>query len=170
MQRRVTTEKALQRKYPEPVVLVLTQDPRGRTNLMPVSWVMMASSDPWMFALGIDDGSHTYHLIRKTREFVVALPSETMAPAVLYAGTRHGWEVDKLAATSLRTHSAEEISVPLLADAVANFECRLVKIVCPGDCPIVFGAVVAAHENTNPRAKRLYNWSRKYDLRGVRKP
>jgi len=168
MQKRATAEEALKRKYPESVALVVACGPAGKANVMAVGWIALASSEPWMFVLGIDAGAFTYGLIRRTREFVVAFPSEQMAAATLYAGTHHGHRLDKLAATGLRTQPASVVRAPLLADAVANFECRLVRIVQPGDCPLLFGEVVAAHEHTNLRRKRLYNWGGEYTLAGAR--
>jgi flavin reductase (DIM6/NTAB) family NADH-FMN oxidoreductase RutF len=169
MQRKTTIENAFKRKYPEPVVLVTTRAPGGRANVMAVGWVMIASSEPWMFALGIDDGAYTYELIRKTREFVVAFPSEEMTKETRYAGTHHGHTQDKFAATGLKTQPATAVQAPLIADAVANFECRLSKIVRPGDCPVIFGEIVAAHENRDRRRRRLFNWGRNYTLAGAQK-
>jgi len=169
MQKKTTAEAALKRKYPEQAVLVTTRGRDGKANVMAVGWVAIASSEPWMFVLGIDAGAHTYGLIRRTREFVLAFPSERMAGATLFAGTHHGHALDKFAATGLRTQPASAVKAPLLADAVANFECRLVRIVQPGDCPLVLGRVVAAHENPDRRLKRLYNWGGHYTLAGARK-
>lgn len=168
MQKKTSIEKALARKYPEPVVLVTTRAPGGRANVMAVGWITMASSDPVMFALGIDDEALTYSLIRRTKQFVIAFPHEKMAREVLYAGTHHGHAIDKLAKTGLATQKAVIVRAPLLADAVANFECRLVRTIRPGDCPLIIGRVVAAHANTRTSLRRLYNVGKGYRLAGVR--
>ena len=70
MQKLVEAAEALARKYPEQVVLVTTRSRKGKPNVMAVGWVAIASSDPWMFVLGIDDEALTYENIRKTREEV----------------------------------------------------------------------------------------------------
>lgn len=158
MQKKSTIEQALSRKYPEQVVLVTTHAPDGRLNVMAVGWVTRASLDPAMFVLGIDDEALTYANIRKTKEFVIAFPHEGMARQVLHAGTHHGHKTDKIAATGLALQKASKVKAPLLADAVANFECRLVAITKPGDCPLIVGQVIAAHANTNKKLKRLYYW------------
>ncbi len=168
MQKKVELPRAFARKYPEPVILVTTRSPAGRPNVMAVGWHMVASSGPWMFALGIDDEACTYELIRNTKEFVVAYPNEKMAKAVLHAGSHHGRGRDKLKEAGLATQKASRVKAPLIADAVANFECRLVKIVRPGDCPILFGKIVAAHENRNPKVKRLLVVGKNYRMAGVR--
>jgi flavin reductase (DIM6/NTAB) family NADH-FMN oxidoreductase RutF len=169
MQKKTSVHNALKRKYPEPTVLVTTRSPAGKANVMAVGWITSASMEPAMFLLGIDDEALTYENIRKTKQFVVAYPNENMAKAVLHAGSCHGRGRDKLAEAGLATQKASKVRAPLIADAVANFECRLVKIVKPGDCPLIVGRIVAAHENRNRTLKRLYYWWKKdFVLKGVR--
>ena len=156
MQKKATLAEAIRRKYPEQVVLVTTRSRSGQANVMAVGWVCVASSDPLMFLLGIDDEAYTYELIRKTRQFVVAFPSEAQAKETLFVGSRHGRDMDKFAACGLRTQEAAIVKAPLVADAVANFECRLVEITRPGDCPLIVGRVVAAHVNRGKALRRLY--------------
>ena len=160
--------QAIARKYPEQVVLVTTAGPDSRANVMAVGWTGIASGEPLMFTLAIDDGAFTYELIRQTRAFVVAFPSERMGAAVLQAGTVHGHATDKFALTKLATAPATRVAAPLLADAVANFECELAEIVRPGDCPVVFGRVLAAHVNVDADVRRLYTVAPGHVMAGVR--
>ncbi len=168
MQIKTTSEKALKRKYPEQVVLVTTRSRAGRNNVMAVGWVALAADDPFMFVLGIDAGAFTYRLIRETREFVVAFPGEQMGPEVLYAGTHHGHKLDKFERLRIKTQAGSAVRAPLIADAVANFECRLVRIVKPGNCPLIIGRVVAAHRNRDGSLRRLYTVGPGLRLSGVR--
>ncbi|MBU4199313.1 MAG: flavin reductase family protein [Verrucomicrobia bacterium] len=168
MQIQTTPEQALKRKYPEQVVLVATRNPKGRANVMAVGWTAIASEKPLMFMLAIDAGAFTYRLICETKEFVVAFPNEQMGPAVLYAGTHHGHKIDKIAVLRLKTQKAAKVKAPLIAAAVANFECRLVRIFKPGDCPLIIGRVVAAHRHRDASIRRLYTVGPGYRLSGVR--
>jgi len=169
MQKRAKIEEAVARKYPEQVVLVTTRSRSGKANVMAVGWTCVASGDPLMFALGIDDGAYTYELIRQTREFVVAFPGEKQGKETLFVGTRHGREMDKFRACGLKRQKATKVKAPLVADAVANFECKLVEITRPGDCPLIVGRVVAAHVNANRTLRRLYTVGRGHEMGGVRK-
>lgn len=168
MQKATTVSKALKRKYPEQVVLVTTRSPQGKANVMAAGWVTIASGAPAMFVLGIDDQAYTYALIKKIKEFVIAFPNEKMAKEVLFVGTRHGHKCDKIAASGLRLQMAARVKAPLLAEAVANFECKLVRIYQPGDCPLIIGQVLAAHENADPAMPRLYTVAAGYKMAGVR--
>ena len=120
-----------------------------------------------MFILGIDDGAYTFELIRQTEEFVVAFPSEQMASQTLFAGTHSGREKDKFAEAGLSVQDGTAVKAPLIRDAVANFECMLLQVVKPGDCPLVIGQVVAAHVNEDETVRRLYTLAKGYVLGGV---
>ena len=117
-----------------------------------------------MFLLGIDDPAYTLELIRQNREFVIAYPSKAMAQETLYAGTTHGHDIDKGKISGLQFESASQVDVPLLSDAVANFECRLVTEYRPGNCPLVVGEVIASHVNTDESITRLVNAGKGYLL------
>ena len=164
MQRPAKIEEAWGRKYPEQVVLAITKSPEGKVNVMAIGWVTLVSDGPPMFLLGIDDLAYTLELIRKTNEFVIAYPSKAMAKETLYFGTVHGHNIDKGTESGLTFVPGEKVSVPLLADAVANFECKLVTEYRPGNCPLVVGEVVASHVNTDESVLRLVNCGKGYQL------
>jgi len=149
-------------------VLVTTAKPKGGANVMAVGWVAIASDEPLMFMLGIDGQAYTYELIKKNKECVIAFPNEKMAKATVLVGTRHGHNRDKIAESGLKTQPASVVKAPLIAEAVANFECKLVDVYRPGDCPLIIGRVVAGHENVNAGLKRLYTVGSGYKMAGVR--
>ncbi|MDD5697494.1 MAG: flavin reductase family protein [Victivallaceae bacterium] len=167
MQKQVTAAEAWTRKYPEQVVLAITKNEQDRINLMAIGWICTASDEPPMFIMGIDEHAYTLELLKKNQEFVIAYPSVNMAEETLYLGTTHGHAIDKGKECGLTFSAASKVNVPLLSDAVANFECRLVNIVRPGDCPLVIGEIVAAHVNTDKSLKRLYNLAQGYKLGGL---
>jgi flavin reductase (DIM6/NTAB) family NADH-FMN oxidoreductase RutF len=167
MQKQATAAEAWTRKYPEQVVLVVTRNETGRVNLMAVGWICTASDEPPMFIMGIDEHAYTLELIRNSKEFVIAYPAESMAAETLYLGTTHGHDKDKGTECGLAFSEAGKVNVPLLSDAVANFECRLVDIVRPGDCPLVIGEIIAAHVNKDKSVKRLFNLASGYKLGGI---
>ena len=164
MQRPAKIEEAWGRKYPEQVVLAITKSPEGKINAMAIGWVCIVSDDPPMFLLGIDDPAYTLELIRKNKEFVIAYPSKAMAKETLYFGTVHGHKEDKGVKSGLEFISGDKVGVPLLADAVANFECRLVTEYRPGNCPLVVGEVVSSSINADDSILRLINAGSGYKL------
>jgi flavin reductase (DIM6/NTAB) family NADH-FMN oxidoreductase RutF len=164
MQKVTTVETAWERKYPEQVVLAITRNSEGRVNLMAIGWVCIASDEPPMFLIGIDDNAYTLELIRQHKEFVIAYPSAEMADATLYVGTTHGHKEDKGVRCGLKFIPGDKVNVPILADAVANFECRLVEITRPGNCPLIVGEIVASHVNVDESVERLFTLDKGYKL------
>ena len=131
---------------------------------MAIGWVCIVSDEPPMFLLGIDDPAYTLELIRENKEFVIAYPAKSMAKESLYFGTVHGHQLDKGKASGLKFEKASVVNVPLLSDAVANFECRLVTEYRPGNCPLVVGEVVASSVNCDENVTRLVNAGKGYLL------
>ncbi|GAG42932.1 unnamed protein product, partial [marine sediment metagenome] len=80
-----------------------------------------------------------------------------MASETLLFGTKSGRDLNKLAAAGVKTQPASVIDSVLLADAVANFECKLVSELETGDHVVFVGQVVAAHANEDRSVRRLYS-------------
>ncbi len=157
MMKEVSFGEAMKHKYPEWVVLIVTQDEEGRVDIMPAGWAMIASGDPPMFAVAVGHGRYTHELIARSHEFVVAFPSPGQEEDVLYTGTHSGRDVDKLEHTDFRTRPASKIKTPLLEGCVVNLECALDHQTTAGDHSIFVGRVVASHvDDSIPR--RLVNF------------
>jgi len=141
---------------PEPVVFVTTRADNGQPNITMVEWITFASDNPVMFVLSIEDGSHMYELIQQTGQFVIAIPHKDMS-----------WETPPEQA-GIALQDPEKVNAPLIADAIANFECELVETTKPGNHALVVGKVVAAHVNTSTGLQRLFNTAKGYKLTGLR--
>ncbi|MCK4342512.1 MAG: flavin reductase family protein [Phycisphaerae bacterium] len=157
MQVATTYENAMARKYPEQVSLAIAKDARGKHNPISLGWVMNTSIEPPMLAISIGLTRYSLEVLRHAREFVLSFVSSTMAEDALFHGTRSGRELDKLAQCGTKTQPATVIDSVLLADAVANFECKLESELVTGDHVIFVGRVVAAHMNEDPSVRRLYS-------------
>jgi len=149
-------ESAIQRKYPEGVAIAIARDAQGRYNPITLCWVMRTSLAPPMLAISIGLTRHSLSAVRHAREFVVAIASTSMRADALFHGSKSGRDLDKLKACGTQTQPARVIDGVLLADAVANFECRLVGELQTGDHVIFAGQVVAAHMNQDPTVRGLY--------------
>ncbi len=156
MQKKVSFEQAIKTKYPEQVVIAIAKDKAGKANPVTLGWTMIASYDPPMMAIGVYKGHYTVKCIRHSKCFTLVYPSSDMAKAALFFGSHSGRDTDKLAEFKCRTSPAKKIKSVLLRDAVANFECRLIKQVATSDHITFVGEIVCSHVNTK-RRKRLYS-------------
>lgn len=166
MQKHATFDKAIVLKYPEQVVVAIARDARGKYNPITLGWSMLTSHQPPMMAISVGKTRWSLEAIRAAKEFVIAFPSEHQLEQALLFGTKSGRDADKLAETGAATAPAAKIDSVLLADAVANFECRLVGELETGDHVIFVGQVVAAHVNEKPLS-RLYTVAPDYKMAGI---
>lgn len=160
-------ETAIRRKYPEQVVIAVTKDAQGKYNPITLGWTMITSHEPPMMAISVGHTRYSLGAIRQAREFVIAFPSSSMAEDALFHGTNSGRDMDKLAECGTRTQQAAEIDSLLLADAVANFECRLESELETGDHVILVGRVMASHVSESDALRRLYTVGENYQMGGV---
>lgn len=108
-----------------PVTLV-TSAHCDRRNVMAASWAMPLDFQPPKVAVVIDARTLTRELVEASGEFVLNIPSRTLARTVLAAGSQSGREVDKFAALGIATADAATVTAPLVEGCVAWLECRVI--------------------------------------------
>ncbi len=127
--------------YPMRTYLVVSG--RGEeTDVMAADWVTVVSHKPVLVGVAVSPERVTWGLIRKHREFVIAVPSVKMLNDVWTAGTEHGPE--KLRNVSFTMVPSKTIQTPSIAQALANLECRLIDERTYGDHTWFVGEVVGS--------------------------
>lgn len=107
-----------------PIVLVTTaQD--GRPNVMTMGFHMVVQHDPPLIGCVIGPWDHSHAALRATGECVIAIPTVDLARKVVDIGNCSGAEVDKFAKFRLTPKPAKEVGAPLIAECLANIECRV---------------------------------------------
>ncbi len=110
---------------PGPVVLVTTAN-KGRANIMTMSWHMMMEFVPPRIGCIIGPWDYSYQALRKTKECVIAIPTVDLATKVVEIGNCSGREVDKFSTFGLTPLPGKKVKAPLIAECLANLECRVV--------------------------------------------
>lgn len=110
---------------PGPVVLLTTAH-KGRVNVMTMSWHMMVEFTPPLVACVVSSADHSFAALRATKECVIAIPALDLAPKVVAIGNCSGRDVDKFEKFALTPVPASEVAPPLIAECLANLECRVV--------------------------------------------
>ena len=146
----------------------------GKPNTMTIGWLTGGSiwGKPILTVL-VRPSRHTFSRLEEVAEFTVnVLPPELRAAAEI-CGTESGRNVNKFARTQLTPVAAQKISVPVIDQAVINYECRVVhrNDIIPANLArdivtsaygsgdfhrVYFGEVLAAYATTDARA-RLQN-------------
>lgn len=136
---------------PGPVVLVTTCD-GTRNNVMTISWTMVLNFTP-TFAMTMGEWNASYTALRRTRECVLAVPTVDLLDRVVGIGTCSGADTDKFAKFRLTAVRGNIVKAPLIAECLANIECKVVDIVRKHNVVILEG--VAAHIDRGRKEKRM---------------
>lgn len=123
----------------ETPVTIITAAHGGRTNGMTAAWVTQVSFSPTLLVVSIAPERFTHGLIVDARSFAVNVLRQGQESIAKDLGTRSGQNGEKLSAYKLRT---SKTGSPLLLDAGAYYDCRLVKETAAGDHTLFIGEVV----------------------------
>jgi flavin reductase (DIM6/NTAB) family NADH-FMN oxidoreductase RutF len=130
---------------PVPVVLVTCIDENGRPDIITIGAVALAGHEPPMFSIAVRHDRYSHALIEKTGEFVINVPTSTMAKAAAICGRLSGRDHDKFKEASLTPAKADIVKAPLIEECPISIECRVAAKVKPGTHTVFVGQVVAAH-------------------------
>ncbi|MBM9400184.1 flavin reductase family protein [Gluconacetobacter azotocaptans] len=118
--------KAYRLLEPGPVVLVTTRAATGRANIMTMGFHMMVQHDsPPLIGACIGPWDFSFAALRETGECVIAIPTVDLAATMVDIGNCSGRDVDKFARFRLTEAPARAVRAPLIAECLANIECRV---------------------------------------------
>jgi flavin reductase (DIM6/NTAB) family NADH-FMN oxidoreductase RutF len=126
-------------------IYVLTVRAGGVQHGMSSSWATQVSGDPVLVMAAVDQQHCTHQMLLDSRAFalnIVGAQSKSLEDYFYSAPSRRP---DNLTAFALETAST---GTPLLCDALASLDCRLVSTHAAGDHTLVVGEVVAARWRT----------------------
>lgn len=110
---------------PGPVVLLSTAF-KKKQNVMTMSWHTMMEFEPPLIGCIISNRDYTFHMLRKSGECVINIPTVELARQVVGVGNTTGRNVDKIAKFALTPQPALHVKSPLIAECFANLECRVI--------------------------------------------
>ncbi len=111
----------------------------GTADVMTANWGTQVSLDPRMFAISVQEASHTAANIKATGVFSINfMPGDSHDTAVKWARRSESGE-GRLAGEQVTYH---ETGAPVLGMAVGWIECKVIDSSQPGDHIVFFGEVV----------------------------
>lgn len=108
-----------------PTVLVSSAHD-GRRNLMAAAWSMPLDFSPPKVTVVIDKNTLTRELVEQSGEFVLNLPTRTIAQLTVNVGHESGRDIDKFSAYDIATLPASKVQAPLIAHCAGWLECRVI--------------------------------------------
>jgi flavin reductase (DIM6/NTAB) family NADH-FMN oxidoreductase RutF len=148
-----------------PGVVVLVSVGDGlRDNLFAVTWNMPVESDPPMVAILSGKDHYSYPFIERTGEFGINILDASWVNSVYLSGTTSGHDMeDKFTHVGLHRCKAERIKAPLVEEAVASLECRVVRTMDFPESVLLVAEVVEAYACANHFAHG--KWTFENDLK-----
>lgn len=113
-----------------------------KMNGMTAAWVTRVSFDPVLIAVAIAPERYTYELIDKSGYFTINILKEGQEELAKHFGLLSGRELDKMKDIH---YALTGSGVPILIDAPAWIECKVVNKVKAGDHFIFIGEVINEH-------------------------
>jgi flavin reductase (DIM6/NTAB) family NADH-FMN oxidoreductase RutF len=143
---RVVTEDIgkFSQHYPKAAVIV-TASAGGRDVAMTAAWHSSISLKPPLYGIAIAPKRFTYQLITESREFGINfIPLEKASLAAAIGGIS-GQQTDKFERFNIKKEKPLKTTAPILKDAYAAYECKLVDSKSYGDHIWVVGEIVVVH-------------------------
>lgn len=122
-------------------VYVITTRARDIINGMTASWVSQVSLNPLLLMVSIAPPRYTHDLIRESRIFAINVLAGDQVDLGKRFGYKSGRKVDKFAGLE---HKTGKTGAPILPQAYAYFDLKLVDTFPAGDHTLFVGEVVDA--------------------------
>lgn len=113
---------------PRPAALLTCTD-----NIMPLSWHMPISKEPFHYAICVRDENYSYDLLHKHREFALNFLDYSYIEAYDKTGSLYGKGINKFHESGLHKKRAVSINTKLIEEAYMIYECSIIDILNYGD-------------------------------------
>ncbi|MDD4156204.1 MAG: flavin reductase family protein [Candidatus Cloacimonetes bacterium] len=143
-------------KSPTRVALAVVRAKENIYNLITLEWYMRTSIEPPMFAISIGHTRYSYECLQENRFFNLVFPSDEMKNIVKYCGSHSGRDFDKFNILDINWMPGRLNKLPILDDAVANFECQITGQIKSGDHTIFVGEVKYVWANADKELAIYY--------------
>lgn len=131
--------------YPIPAVMVSCGDNEDNYNIITIAWTGTICTDPAMTYISVKPSRHSYEIIKNTGEFVINLPTESLAKATDFCGVRSGRDYDKFKEMNLTPVTGTQVKAPLIAESPVNIECKVEQIIELGSHHMFTAKVLAVN-------------------------
>ncbi len=136
-------------------VYIITTRTKDKINGMTAAWVSQVSFKPTMLMVAIAPARFTHSLIKESGYFAVNTLSKNQIEIAKLFGFKSGRKHDKF--QNISYFDAPNGS-PVLKDAIAYFECKLIDDFKAGDHSIFTGEVINAKILKNDAEPLIFKW------------
>lgn len=135
-------EKVVYVTQPSPVVLVSTISKDGIENVAPFAMFMNCSTRPHMVAIAISPKTDTYSNIKKTHEFIIGIPKESMLEKLYKSGEKVDKNISEFIIANLTPYDSKELNCKRIEECIVNIDCIFENEVETGNHNVIIGKVI----------------------------
>ncbi len=143
-------KKTALRMIPYAIYVLTAEDKDGNTAAATVNWVTQTSFDPPLVAIGLKVDSGAYGIVKSTGTFALSILGKGQQGVAFTFFKPVERDGDTLSGEPIR---AGANGAPILVNAPASIECKVLEIVERGDHHIVIGEVTEANVATAPEGR-----------------
>ena len=130
-----------------------------KDNIITLAMCHVFSFKPPYLGIGVGPRRFSHGLLKKSKDFAVNIPDESLLRQTEICGTKSGRKVDKFEASGLTREKATKISSPLIAECPVSIECVKVDEVDAGDHTWFIGEIVASKKDEKyDKSKMMLYW------------
>jgi flavin reductase (DIM6/NTAB) family NADH-FMN oxidoreductase RutF len=136
-------------------VYIITSRTKEKINGMTAAWVSQVSLQPLMLMVSVAPARYTHGIIKESGYFAINTLSSGQEDLAKHFGFKSGRKIDKF--KDIPYFDAPNGS-PVLKEALAFFECKVIDIFKAGDHSLFVGNVVEAKLLKNNEKPLIFDW------------
>lgn len=136
-------------------VYIITTRTKEKINGMTAAWASQVSMNPLLLMVSAAPARYTHGLIKESGYFAINVLAEGQEGIAQSFGFRSGRKHDKF--QNISYFDAPNGS-PILQDAMAYFECKLINDFTAGDHSLFIGQIVEAKLLKSDRQALIFRW------------
>jgi len=127
---------------PVPPAIVTVGD-YDNANMLTIAWTGILASTPPKTYISVRPSRHSHGMLKERGEFVINLPSVSIAREVDFVGIYTGAKMDKFEKTGLTKKRSEQVAPPTVAECPIALECRVTEVVPMGSHDVFVADIVS---------------------------
>lgn len=127
---------------PLPPTLVTVGDMEN-ANIITIGWTGILATIPPKTYISVRPTRYSYGILKEKGEFVINLPSASLAREVDYAGIYTGAKVDKFEKCGFTKVASKEVSAPTIGECPISLECKITEVLSMGSHDVFMADIVS---------------------------
>ena len=112
-------------------------------NMLTIAWTGILATVPPKTYISVRPSRHSYDMLKENGEFVINLPSVSLAKEVDFVGIYTGKKMDKFERCKLTKQKSEKVAPPTVAECPIALECRVTDILPMGSHDVFMADIVS---------------------------